>query len=615
ADQRLLQKIRVDFDIYNYVYDKNSREVVRFIEKEVVFVPDSTVFDPERIGINSETCIYRYSRPRGTFGQFVDELMKLVELVVNPLNSFNNNKEEVEITVKQKGSIDIIPTLHNDGAAYYLYYYYESARRKLFYEIVEEDIALKIKFNGKEPLICFLNETVFTQSTFDYFDDQYSNRRAALINDFKRIIIAPVERDFLSNSSSSYYEALVTLSYLMDKIALTLNSDGLWSILEYVVKNDNLANNLNLEKEAVLVKLLVTIAKNERDKKSFLVRLLKKRDVNITYLEFLSDKLHRENRIAFCDLVTKAWKESTITSASATNPRTKCAVVSGMVNKLAGYRGRDFDTLLFLNSFRLDPSDSDAVVNEGAEAIVNGECPRCKKLTMEELTKVFRNASEEKKTTLMEAFNKANTKFGLNTCQQKAHFFAQVMEEVGSSINIKDGEGLNYAAEDLPKHFSRFRINPAKDYNKDTNGPNSLAYQYGRSSQNRYRANQEMIANIAYANKEDNGDVASGDGWKYRGRGILQITYKRKYTKVNRRIRSDYPEFTTIIDANNINNLNEGTVASIAYWEEYKCQQEAEKGYKRQHLDAVVNIINRGTRSRDNRWENLKKCIDIFKVR
>lgn len=242
------------------------------------------------------------------------------------------------------------------------------------------------------------------------------------------------------------------------------------------------------------------------------------------------------------------------------------------------------------------------------------KCPRCEILTAEEMTKIFTGASVADKDILRKAFNDANKKFGLNTCQQKAHFFAQVMEEVGVSINVNDGENLNYKAEDLPKHFARFRIDSTKKYNEITNGPNDLAYKYGRSAQNGYVADQKMIANITYANKEDNGDMNSGDGWKYRGRGIIQITFKRKYTNINRRIKDDYPEFNVVIDADNINNLKEGTVASMAYWEEYKCQEVASKGYSKKELDAIVDIINKDTESRSHRWTNLQSCVKIFKI-
>lgn len=249
------------------------------------------------------------------------------------------------------------------------------------------------------------------------------------------------------------------------------------------------------------------------------------------------------------------------------------------------------------------------------------ECKRCKILTEDEMTKIFTKASKVDKDVLLNAFNNANTKFGLDTCQQKAHFFAQVMEEVGLNINVREGESLNYLAQDLPINFSRFRIDPSRKYDKVTNGPNDLAYRYGRIEEIRngrkvivQSANQEMIANITYANKEDNGDKESGDGWKYRGRGIIQITYKRKYININRRIKDDYSEFTTLIDANNINKLKEGTIASMAYWKEYECQKEASKGYSKKELDAIVDIINKDTESREHRWTNLKNCLKIFKV-
>lgn len=103
------------------------------------------------------------------------------------------------------------------------------------------------------------------------------------------------------------------------------------------------------------------------------------------------------------------------------------------------------------------------------------KCPRCGILTLVELDQIFTNATKEKKEQLMSVFNQANSKFGLNTCQQKAHFFAQVREEVGTSIDIKDGEGLNYAVEKLTEHFTRFSTTGL------LNGPpNDLAFSYGR---------------------------------------------------------------------------------------------------------------------------------------
>jgi predicted chitinase len=266
-------------------------------------------------------------------------------------------------------------------------------------------------------------------------------------------------------------------------------------------------------------------------------------------------------------------------------------------------------------AYFVKPSDTISVkVVVGKNNVTpNLGCPNCNKpITIADLTLVFPSATDDKRKQMADAFNAASISFGTNSCKQKAQFFAQVMEEVGDSINVKDGESLNYKAEDLPVQFSKFRVDPTKPYNKISNGPNKLAFKFGRSSQNNNKANQEMIANIAYSNRNGNGDVASGDGWKYRGKGILQITGKDKYVKINSIIDTDYTAFTTNIDANNINNLNEGTVASMAFWKGYKCQENADKGVDRKSFDAIVDIINRGTPSREDRWKNLQKCITIF---
>lgn len=114
---------------------------------------------------------------------------------------------------------------------------------------------------------------------------------------------------------------------------------------------------------------------------------------------------------------------------------------------------------------------------------------------------------------------KYRMKFGLDTGLRLAHFLAQVREETGSEFKVVR-ENLNYTVEALPKLFSAFR-------------GNELAQKYGRSGTQ--KANQEMIANIAYANKLGNGNVDSGDGWKYRGAGCLQITGKDNFAEVQKR--------------------------------------------------------------------------------
>lgn len=96
---------------------------------------------------------------------------------------------------------------------------------------------------------------------------------------------------------------------------------------------------------------------------------------------------------------------------------------------------------------------------------------------------------------------------------------------------MKEGESLNYSAEDLPVKFSAFRIDPDKKYNVEKNGANFLAYQYGRSKQNNYVANERMIGNIAYGKRL--GNKGGEDGWNFRGRGMVQLTGRTNYTNIN----------------------------------------------------------------------------------
>lgn len=94
------------------------------------------------------------------------------------------------------------------------------------------------------------------------------------------------------------------------------------------------------------------------------------------------------------------------------------------------------------------------------------------------------------------------------TPAQAAHFFAQTAHESG---NFKAfSENLNYSAQGLNTIFPKYFKNAGRDANV-----------YGR--------HPEKIANIVYANRMGNGDTASGDGWKYRGRGALQLTGKNNY--------------------------------------------------------------------------------------
>ena len=111
----------------------------------------------------------------------------------------------------------------------------------------------------------------------------------------------------------------------------------------------------------------------------------------------------------------------------------------------------------------------------------------------------------------MELYEKYKTlfeKYGITTDLRKAHLMAQIEHESG----LKPiSENLNYSSDGLLRTFSKY-------FNKEQ----SLSY----------ARQQSRIANRVYANRMGNGYEASGEGWKYRGRGFLQITGKENYHRL-----------------------------------------------------------------------------------
>ena len=109
--------------------------------------------------------------------------------------------------------------------------------------------------------------------------------------------------------------------------------------------------------------------------------------------------------------------------------------------------------------------------------------------------------------------------YEINTNLRLAHFLAQTCHE--SAYYSKLEEGINYSVQGLSATWPK-RL------------PADLANKYGRTATQ--KANQSAIANIAYGNRMGNGDEASGDGYKYRGRGLIQITGKDNYKMFSMKI-------------------------------------------------------------------------------
>lgn len=132
-------------------------------------------------------------------------------------------------------------------------------------------------------------------------------------------------------------------------------------------------------------------------------------------------------------------------------------------------------------------------------------------ITEQQLLQIFPNAGPQA-GVFVGALNRGMTRFGITSPVRAAAFLAQVGHESGQLTRLV--ENLNYSARGLAANW------PSRYLGADGQ-PNALAQRLAR--------NPRAIANNAYASRNGNGDEASGDGWWYRGRGLLQITGRANY--------------------------------------------------------------------------------------
>lgn len=158
-----------------------------------------------------------------------------------------------------------------------------------------------------------------------------------------------------------------------------------------------------------------------------------------------------------------------------------------------------------------------------------------------------------------------------------AHFFAQIHHE----SNLKPvEENLNYSAKALKRVFKKYFPN------------DTMA--------NFYAHKPEKIANRVYADRMMNGNEASGDGWKYRGRGFIQITGKENYMLLSKDMRIDYLNNPDLL-------LNEADsmISAIWYWNKRNLNKYADQD----NIEQITRRINGGL----NGLAHRKKLLEYYK--
>ena len=183
--------------------------------------------------------------------------------------------------------------------------------------------------------------------------------------------------------------------------------------------------------------------------------------------------------------------------------------------------------------------------------------------------------------TFVEPLSKICDYYEITTLQRQAAFLAQTAHESGGYTAIR--ENLNYSADGLQKIFKKYFPDAA------------TAQQYARQP--------EKIANRVYANRMGNGDEASGDGYRFRGRGIIQLTGKFNYTQLSQDLDMSLDETVQYLET------PEGAVVSAGwFWHRNKLNAICD----REDFVMLTKRINGGTLGLEDRKHHYEIALKIL---
>lgn len=182
-----------------------------------------------------------------------------------------------------------------------------------------------------------------------------------------------------------------------------------------------------------------------------------------------------------------------------------------------------------------------------------------------------------------EALTDALPQYDISTPERVAAFMAQCAHESGGFTALK--ENLNYSAQGLMGVFKKYF--PTQD----------LANAYARQP--------EKIANRVYANRMGNGSEQSGDGWRYRGRGLIQLTGKSNYTRCSEYLFEDH----TLVDKPEVVEQPYYAIHTACwFWTANGINYWADSG----NIEKMTRVINGGTNGLADRIKHYQEFLELF---
>jgi putative chitinase len=176
-------------------------------------------------------------------------------------------------------------------------------------------------------------------------------------------------------------------------------------------------------------------------------------------------------------------------------------------------------------------------------------------------------------------------KFEINTPLRLAHFLAQCGHESGQFRVVN--ENLNYSSKGLLGIFKKYF--PTEDKAK------------------LYERKPEKIANLVYASRMGNGPESSGDGYKYRGRGYIQLTGKDNYTAFGKSIGENIQATPDLVAT------KYPLLSAAWFFNKNGLHKLADKGATPEVVTMVTKRVNGGTIGLADRLKHFKEYYELLK--
>ncbi|RDK01853.1 glycoside hydrolase family 19 protein [Paraburkholderia lacunae] len=225
--------------------------------------------------------------------------------------------------------------------------------------------------------------------------------------------------------------------------------------------------------------------------------------------------------------------------------------------------------------------------------LVGNFCKGKFQFTLAMMQRLFPHADRDVLQEVADELNAHLEAYKLDTPLRRTHFFAQVMQETGPSLSRE--EGFVWKASSLISSFSYFHHHPDQANGHGYHQIKGIKADGTHMSQ----ADFEAIANGAYGGRTElgNGDYASGDGWRYRGRGLKQLTGRANYRTFSRwhaTLQNEWPGEVLDFEENpDLLVQPKYAVRSAAYfWVAHNLPAKADKGASAQQVNAITAIVN-----------------------